>query len=121
MKTVFLAFLLLADFYRPIFAWVPPTPTAIRSNQGFFTLQAGGFGGGGGATKKSKQTIKLKPKAQWDRFNALKGATRFRVAVSANGADWLEVGNVKSKDDAYTALAVARQRSLIVDVSVHQR
>lgn len=30
--------------------------------------------------------------------------------------EWLEVGNVKSVDSQYTALAVARQRALIADV-----
>eukprot|EP00977_Amphora_coffeiformis_P028468 scaffold35293_cov260-Amphora_coffeaeformis.AAC.4 len=90
-------------------------------------LQAGGgFGGGGGSKKKSSSSeAKLKPKAQWDRFLEMKkGATRIRVAVKTTSNDndsndeegeWLEVGHVKSAEDKYTALAVARQRALIAE------
>jgi hypothetical protein len=102
-------------------------------------LNAGGFGGGaagagagGGSQAKTKakvkvNTLKLKPKAQWDRFLNMKGAaTRIRVAVAQTDdsgeqeqpnqdQQWMEVGHIKSKEDAYTALAVARQRALIVD------
>jgi len=78
-----------------------------------------GFGGGGGP--KEKREVKLKPKQQWDRYLAadLKKEKPFRVAVKAEGKssdEWLEVGNVKSKDSAYTKAAVARQRALIAEV-----
>jgi len=81
-------------------------------------LLAGGFGGSSGSSK-SKET-KLKPKQQWDRFLALKTQDKFRVAVKslADDSEWLEVGSVKSTESAHTDYAVARQRSLIVDVSV---
>lgn len=100
--------------------------TRTTATSPFFTrLKASGFGGGTSkASKASKKTKvnKLKPKAQWDRFLDMKGAARIRVAVSSSATSsadesdvWMEVGHVKSKDDAYTALAVARQRALIVD------
>ena len=83
------------------------------------TALCAGFGGGD--KKKKKRTIvKLKPKSQWDRFLDMKGAQRVRVAVRVmnndDDNDWLEVGNVKSQDNQYTALAVARQRALIAEV-----
>ena len=84
-------------------------------------LQAGGFGGGGGSKgKKSKSAAKLKPKAQWDRFLDMKGATRIPVAVSTSQDEWLKVGNVRSKENAYTELAVARQRALIAEVRLQR-
>ena len=72
--------------------------------------------------KANKKMAKLKPKAQWDRFLGMKGAesTRIRVAVrTVNNSEeeeedeWLQVGHVKSVNNAYTELAVARQRALI--------
>lgn len=78
------------------------------------------FGSGGFGSAKKKTEAKLKPKQQWDRFLEMKKETRFPVAirVQKDGADseWLEVGHVKSKDNAYTKVAVARQRALIADV-----
>ena len=79
-----------------------------------------GFGSGGDDPKKKKKEIKLKPKQQWDRYTGdLKKQKPYRVAVKAEGKnsdEWLEVGNVRSKDGAYTKAAVARQRALIAEV-----
>ena len=91
----------------------------VRNQRGdLVVVKAGGFGAGG--KEKPKKLVKLKPKAQWDRFLAMKGANRVRVAVrttntDADDSEWLEVGHVKSVDDAHTALAVARQRALIAE------
>lgn len=64
--------------------------------------------------------VKVKPKHQWDRYLDLKGQAKFPVAVrvEGDGNDWLEVGNVRSRDDAYTELAVARQRALVAEASL---
>lgn len=70
-------------------------------------------------SKKKKET-KLKPKQQWDRFGDLKKEDKIRVAVKvvdSDSGDWLEVGFVRSAENAYTDFAVARQRSLIIEVS----
>jgi hypothetical protein len=89
-------------------------------------LFAGGFGGGGGKSigedkkKKPSKDGKLKPKQQWDRYQAFKLETKIRVAVRCKedeSDEWLEVGRVKTKDNKYTELAVARQRAIIAEVS----
>lgn len=88
---------------------------------GTTTLMAG-FGspskGSGGKKKKKEQ--KLKPKQQWDRYISLKKETMVRVAVQGeedDNNDWLEVGRVKSKDNANTEIAVAKQRVIIAEHS----
>lgn len=82
--------------------------TSTRLNAGF-----------GGDSPKKKKEIKIKPKQQWDRYlGDLKKEKPFRVAVKGEGKEsdeWLEVGNVKSKDGANTMAAVARQRALIAE------
>lgn len=76
-------------------------------------------GFGGGSPKKKKET-KIKPKQQWDRYSGdLKKEKPYRVAVKAEGKEsdeWLEVGNVKSKENKHTVAAVARQKALIAEV-----
>jgi hypothetical protein len=73
-----------------------------------------GFGG----DSKSKE-VKIKPKQQWDRYLDLKKEDKSPVAVRVIGEDeWLEVGSIKSKENSYTELSVARQRALIADVSL---
>jgi hypothetical protein len=82
------------------------------------SLAMAGFGADD-KSKKKKET-KLKPKQQWDRFSDLKKEEKIRVAVKAvdsDSGDWLEVGFVRSAENAYTDFAVARQRSLIIEVS----
>ncbi|KAL3909616.1 MAG: hypothetical protein SGARI_002516 [Bacillariaceae sp.] len=91
-------------------------------------LFAGGFGGGGksGGDKKKKSSgasdnkeAKLKPKQQWDRYSAFKKEPKIRVGVRSKedeSDEWLEVGRVRSKDNQYTELAVARQRAIIAEV-----
>jgi len=83
--------------------------------------------GFGAAPKKDskKKSALLKAKQQWDRYLALKKSESFAVAVKVAGAPmtsssdgllgWLQVGIVRSKDDAYTEEAVVRQRLLIAD------
>jgi hypothetical protein len=90
-------------------------------------LFAGGFGGAGGekSPKKKGKTAtskesKLKPKQQWDRYQDMKGEPKIRVAIRCKedeSEEWLEVGRVKSKENEYTVVAVARQRALIAEVS----
>jgi hypothetical protein len=81
-------------------------------------LFGGGFGGGGDDKTKAKKEIKLKPKQQWDRYQSFKKEPKIRVAVRLQGDDeWLEVGRVKSQENQYTELAVARQRAIIAEVS----
>jgi len=138
--TVRLAFLLLCmqGLLSTAGAWTSPCPRLGFTGTVTALGAGGGFGGGDkkGKDKRNKKAlssqrsdVKLKPKAQWDRFLDMKrGATRIRVAVkSINNNDndgtppgnvdgeWLEVGHIKSVDDAYTAMAVARQRALIAE------
>eukprot|EP00548_Thalassiothrix_antarctica_P006346 CAMPEP_0194145798 /NCGR_PEP_ID=MMETSP0152-20130528/18838_1 /TAXON_ID=1049557 /ORGANISM="Thalassiothrix antarctica, Strain L6-D1" /LENGTH=149 /DNA_ID=CAMNT_0038846139 /DNA_START=210 /DNA_END=662 /DNA_ORIENTATION=- len=73
-----------------------------------------GFGAPGDKRKKEKE-LKLRPKQQWDRYFKLKTETALRVAVRIKDKDseWLEVGDVKSKENAYPEIAVAKHRGLI--------
>lgn len=75
--------------------------------------------GFGAAKEPSKKEPRLKPKAQWDRYSDLKKEPTIRVAVrvTKEGEEWLEVGRVRSKDNQYTEVAIARQRAVIADVS----
>ncbi len=67
-----------------------------------------------------KKELKIKPKAQWDRYTDMKKVPMVRVAVRKTDTDdWLEVGRVRAKDKVTTEIAVARQRALIADVSKH--
>jgi hypothetical protein len=71
-----------------------------------------GFGG----NDAPKRETKLKPKQQWDRYLSLKKDEKISVAVRATDTEeWLEVGNVKSKANEFSDIAVARQRALIAD------
>jgi len=98
-----------------------------------------GFGtaGGGmastskkGKKKKETNSIKLKPRKQWDRFlsQELETSDRIRVAVRVlqvqlnddnnnddNENKWFSVGEIKSKDNMYTEASVIRHRVLIAD------
>ncbi|KAL7570017.1 hypothetical protein ACA910_017061 [Epithemia clementina (nom. ined.)] len=74
------------------------------------------FGGFGGTGDKQKKEAKLKPKQQWDRFLDLKKENKIRVAVRVSeDGEWLEVGNVRSKESKYTEYALAKQRALIAE------
>ena len=99
-------------------------PASVTSMTG--PLFLAGFGssksnGKGKAKGKSKATDgKLKPKQQWDRYLDMKRSQKKAVAVRIEGTEeWIEVGKVKSNEDMYTELAVARQRALIAEVSTH--
>jgi hypothetical protein len=90
------------------------------------SLPMAGFGA---APKKGtkRKDMKLKPKQQWDRYtgDGLKASEIVRVGVQVidhsdageAGIEWMEVGTVKSKGDAYTEAAVIRQKALIADHS----
>jgi len=116
----------------------PPAPHAVSQHEQnsirIPSLQMAGFGGGasakkGGNKKNKNNTINLKvlkPKQQWDRYtsDAMKGFDSIRVAVrvvrtinsdTTDDGTWLEVGAVKSKENAYTEAAVIRHRVLIAD------
>lgn len=112
---------------------IPIKTTTVPSSS--TRLWGGGFGGtssdssgsGGGNKKKGKGgggggsgSPSLKPKQQWDRYIAFKKEDKVRVAVRCKGDgesdEWLEVGRVKSKDNAYTEVAVAIQRAIIAEV-----
>ena len=91
-------------------------------------LSMAGFGGGATSSKKQKKkkgaTLpKLKAKSQWDRYNSkeLKTCQKITVGVRIKGGDdandWLEVGRVRSANNEYTEIAVARQRALIAEHS----
>jgi hypothetical protein len=93
-----------------------PQPTTTAFSRALIL----GAGFGGGDSKSNKKESKIKPKQQWDRYcGDLKKEKPYRVAVkvqSKENEEWLEVGNVKSKDSEYTKAAVARQRALIAEV-----
>ncbi len=107
-------------------SFAPTLPLALavaRSNSAITHLMMAGFGGGGGgmgASKKNKKGAtslpKLKAKTQWDRYADLKQCSKVVVGVKLSGdgeGDWLEVGKVRSQNDEYTLIAIARQRALI--------
>mmetsp|Transcript_29912 Transcript_29912/g.63555 ORF Transcript_29912/g.63555 Transcript_29912/m.63555 type:complete len:219 (+) Transcript_29912:122-778(+) len=85
-----------------------------------------GFGGGETSSKRGKnkkrgaKLPKLKAKAQWDRYAELKQCQKVTVGVRMKGdggdnGDWMEVGRVRSENDEFTEVAVARQRALIAE------
>lgn len=87
-------------------------------------LSMAGFGGAGAASKKKKKSgggpklPKLKAKSQWDRYKDLKKYKPVTVGVRIQGEEeWMEVGRVRSANDEYTEVAVARQRALIAEHS----
>jgi hypothetical protein len=91
----------------------PPTFACKKQSS---PLMMAGFGA---SKEQSKKETKLKPKAQWDRYASLKKELGIRVAVRVvkDGEDWLEVGRVRSKDNQYTEIAIAKQRAIIAYVS----
>ncbi len=103
----------------------PALPLAVARSNSATHLMMAGFGGGGGGMGSSKNNKnkkgaasvpKLKAKAQWDRYADLKQCSKVLVGVKLSGdgeGDWLEVGKVRSQNDEYTLIAIARQRALI--------
>jgi hypothetical protein len=116
-------------------AFAPPTPFSTtnsiqkrsrrsNNNANVVVLSAGGGFGGGASAGDANKEKKLKPKQQWDRYVELKKAAKVQVAArvankdeASSSSEWLLVGSVKSKDNAYTKIAVVRQRALIAEVS----
>jgi len=101
-------------------SFAPALPLAVavaRSNSATHLMMAGFGGGGGNQKKKGAASLpKLKAKAQWDRYADLKQCSKVVVGVKLSGdgeSDWLEVGKVRSQNDEYTLIAIARQRALI--------
>lgn len=89
-----------------------PTPFHLTTTT---SLPMAGFGGGATNKKsKSKKSTPLKPKAQWDRYLALKNNPAVRVGVK-KGEEWIDVGYVKSETEGMMEVAVARQRALIAE------
>jgi hypothetical protein len=89
-----------------------------------------GFGTSKDISTNNKKDAKLKAKSQWDRYLDLKTCTKFTVGVriknddsstststATNSQQWMEVGRVRSVDNAHTEVAIARQRALIAEHS----
>jgi hypothetical protein len=96
-----------------IHAFVTEPPRLVSAPS---TLSLGMAGFGGAPSNKQKKELKIKPKAQWDRYTDMKKVPMVRVAVRKTDTDdWLEVGRVRAKDKVTTEIAVARQRALIAD------
>mmetsp|Transcript_9041 Transcript_9041/g.12858 ORF Transcript_9041/g.12858 Transcript_9041/m.12858 type:complete len:232 (-) Transcript_9041:152-847(-) len=137
---LFLAFISYATTTIAFNANLPPTSLILKrhhdasryttgntNNHDISPLFMAGFGGGGGgggakakAKKGKKTSSSLKPKAQWDRYYDLKKYTIVPVAVRVEGSgdeEWLEVGRIKSEEDAFTEIAIARQKALIAEHS----
>lgn len=84
-----------------------------------------GFGSKDNSSTNNKKDAKLKAKSQWDRYLDLKTCTKFTVGVriknddssTSTTAQWMEVGRVRSVDNAHTEVAIARQRALIAEHS----
>lgn len=108
-----------------------PAAIAPRRQHNSF-LQMAGFGTSSSTSKKKggkkKKVAKktggsaLKPKAQWDKFKALKSSNRVAVAArvvsegsSVDSNDWYNIGVVKSDGDEYTESAVVLQRGIIAE------
>lgn len=98
-----------------IHAFVTGPPRLVSAPS---TLSLGMAGFGGAPSSKKNKELKIKPKAQWDRYTDMKKVPMVRVGVRKTDTDdWLEVGRVRAKDTVTTEIAVARQRALIADVS----
>lgn len=85
------------------------------------------------SSSNNKKDAKLKAKGQWDRYLDLKTCTKFTVGVRIknnnddstsstttpfnSNQQWMEVGRVRSVDNAHTEIAIARQRALIAEHS----
>ncbi|KAL7485105.1 hypothetical protein ACHAW6_010708 [Cyclotella cf. meneghiniana] len=100
---------------------VPLGPSAasrcVSAASSTTALQMAGFASSkvkGGAS--GSKLPKLKAKSQWDRYADLKNCQKARVGVRIKDSDeWMEVGRVKSENDEFTEVAVARQRALIAE------
>ena len=104
------------------YAFAPPSPSfgTLQQQQASSVVitKMAGFGSGAPKKEKKQKELKLKPKQQWDRYTALKTEISVLVAVKVEGADdWLEVGRVKSKDDANLKIAISKQRVMIAEHS----
>lgn len=100
-----------------------PTTTFLVNTKTTTTTTTVLFAGFGNVEKNDKKEgVKLKPKQQWDRYMTnLKKMERVKVAVRIKGTeDWIVAGYVKSIDNAFTELAVIKQKALIADVSIER-
>ncbi|KAL7527283.1 hypothetical protein ACHAWF_002121 [Thalassiosira exigua] len=113
-------------------SFLAATPSAVApSRQQNSFLQMAGFGTSSRTSKKKggkkKNVAKagsnaLKPKAQWDKFKALKSSNRVAVAArvvaegsSVDSNDWYDIGVIKSEGDEYIESAVVLQRGIIAE------
>eukprot|EP01082_Thalassiosira_pseudonana_P006708 g6115.t1 g6115 contig20:831730-832702(-) len=103
----------------PLYQRLQSLPSSISRTSS--ALKAG-FGGGGTSAKKDKKKSggaslpKLKAKSQWDRYADLKSCEKIQVGVRIKGTEeWMQVGRVRSENDAFSEVAVARQRALIAE------
>jgi hypothetical protein len=87
-------------------------------------LNMAGFGSSSSSKKKKgsdNSSVKLKPKAQWDKYMSLKKSQSVQVSVrvvqsnSDQNGEWLQVGRVKSENDEYTEAAIVMQRGIIAE------
>jgi hypothetical protein len=123
MATAANAFSVVQHFsalHTPTVPTIGTGSSTSRSSSALFL--AGGFGGAAADKKKkgasTASSTALKPKQQWDRYSDLKKEDKIRVAIRIVGEEgWLDVGRIKSKENMYTEIAVARQRALIAEVS----
>jgi len=112
---------LLTVFTGAFVPAVQPLLTHQKQSTLEFAPLMAGFGASSSKGKKdsNKKSTKLKPRKQWDRYMSedLKSADAIRVAVRVGAveAKWFSVGEIKSKDNAYTEAAVIRHRALIGD------
>ena len=102
----------------------------LTRNTRFTSLFMAGFGGAGSSkkggkkgSKKDSLTLKLKPRAQWEKYKNLKTATSIKVAVrvaneGSEVGQWFDIGMIKSEGDEFTEVAVALQKGIIVEVCV---
>ena len=124
---VLVLFACLVSLLVDVESFVPST-NRVSASRVSSALSAG-FGGASTSSKKQKKKggsggpklPKLKAKSQWDRYADLKKWKRITVGVriqdDSSANEWMEVGRVRSINDEYTEVAVARQRALIAEHS----
>ena len=101
-----------------------PSQSAASRRETLLAAAGGGFGSSNNKSESSS-LVSLKPKQQWDRYMTMSkdsDATTVRVGVrkaddESTTSEWLLVGGVRSSGGVDIDSAVARQRSLIADVS----
>ena len=105
---------------KPLLTTTPMVISKPWSRLSMAASSGGGFGGSKTSSSASS-SVTLKPKQQWDRYLTMSketGTVTSQVAVrKQDSPEWLVVGAVRSASGVALEAAVARQRSLIADVS----